>query len=258
MAHDCLVSIRTVPGCIGVGEAIKGVAVAGFDGVNPRLFDRKAQAGMIETNKGTNAGEIKAAWVKWGTCGMGGQGNSLGCTVQVVDQAGDPRHVGGKDALAGMRVCCRRHGWWNDHWGRWGQSCGAGSGEGVGMGDQGAVALVASWGLAASVVRGKCQRRGPVSSRQPERIGWLSGRLTVTVVCVKTIVQSWLANGPKPMRVWGKLCMTCPNKAVGGRAVADARVALATKCSGQPLAMRTPTVGAWGLKLATGASGTNQ
>jgi hypothetical protein len=68
----------------------------------------------------------------------------------------------------------------------------------------------------------------------------------VTVVCVKTIVQSWLANGPTLMRVWGKLGMTCSSKAAGGRAVADAMVALATKRLGQPLAMRTPTVGARG------------
>ncbi len=59
MAHDCLVSIRTVPGCIGVDEAIEGLAVASFDGVKPSLLDRKAQAGMIESNQGTNAGEIK-------------------------------------------------------------------------------------------------------------------------------------------------------------------------------------------------------
>ncbi len=122
MAHDCLVSVRTVPGYIGVGEAIEGVAVAGFDGIKPSLLDRKAQAGMIESNQCTNAGEIKAAWVKWGTCGTGCQGNSLGCTVQVVDQAGYLRRAGGKDALAGMRVSCCRHGWWNDHWGQWGQS----------------------------------------------------------------------------------------------------------------------------------------
>jgi hypothetical protein len=60
MAHDRLVSIRTVPGCIGVGEAIKGVAVASFEGVKPSLLDQKAQADMIELNQGTNAGEIKA------------------------------------------------------------------------------------------------------------------------------------------------------------------------------------------------------
>ncbi len=64
MVHDCLVSIRTVPGFIGVGKAIEGVAVASLNGIKPRLLDRKAQAGMIETNQGTNAGEIKAAWVK--------------------------------------------------------------------------------------------------------------------------------------------------------------------------------------------------
>ncbi len=71
MAHNSLVSIRTLPGCIGVGEAIKGVTVAGFDGIEPSLLDRKAQAGVIESNQGTNAGEIKTAWVKRGTCGMG-------------------------------------------------------------------------------------------------------------------------------------------------------------------------------------------
>ncbi len=54
----------------------------------------------------------------------------------------------------------------------------------------------------------------------------------MTVVCVKMIAQSWLANGPKPMRVWGKLGTTCPDKAAGGRVVAGARVALATKCLG--------------------------
>ncbi len=69
----------------------------------------------------------------------------------------------------------------------------------------------------------------------------------MTVVRVKTIVQSWLANGLKLMRVWGKLGMTCPNKAAGGRAVADAMVALATERLGRSLAMQTPTVGAWGL-----------
>ncbi len=81
MAHDHLISIRTVLGRIGVGEALEGVAVADFDGVNPSLLDQKAQAGMIEPNQGPDAGEIKAAWVKWVTCGTGGQGNHLGYTV---------------------------------------------------------------------------------------------------------------------------------------------------------------------------------
>jgi hypothetical protein len=57
------------------------------------------------------------------------------------------------------------------------------------------------------------------------------------------------------MRVWGELGITYPDKAAGGRAVADARVVLATECSGQPLATRIPPVGAWGLYLATGAAG---
>jgi hypothetical protein len=81
MAHDHLVVIRTVPGRIGVGEATKGVSVAGFDSIKPSLLDRESQTGMLEPNQRTNAGEIKAAWVKWDTCGTGGQGNSLDCTV---------------------------------------------------------------------------------------------------------------------------------------------------------------------------------
>jgi hypothetical protein len=42
IAHDHLVCIRTVPGCIGVGETIKDVTVAGFDGINPSLINREA------------------------------------------------------------------------------------------------------------------------------------------------------------------------------------------------------------------------
>ncbi len=64
MAHDCLIGIWTVLGCIGVREALKCVAVAGFDSVEPSLLDREAQAGMIEPNQGPNAGEIKALWIK--------------------------------------------------------------------------------------------------------------------------------------------------------------------------------------------------
>ncbi len=67
MARDRLIGIRTVPGRIGVGEALQGVAVAGFDSVKPSLLDRETKVGMIEPNQGTNAGEIKAAWVEWGT-----------------------------------------------------------------------------------------------------------------------------------------------------------------------------------------------
>ncbi len=81
MAHDCLIGVRTVLGCIGVGEALKDVAVAGFDCVKSSLLDREAQAGMIKPHQGTDAGEIKTVWVKWGTYGTGGQGDSLGCTI---------------------------------------------------------------------------------------------------------------------------------------------------------------------------------
>jgi hypothetical protein len=37
-------------------------------------------------------------------CSTGGQGNRLGCVVQVVDQAGNPGCVSGNGALAWMRV----------------------------------------------------------------------------------------------------------------------------------------------------------
>ncbi len=120
IAHDHLISVQTIPGCIEVGEAIKGVAVAGFDCIKPCLLDWKAQAGVIESNQGTNAREIKAAWVEWSICNTGFQGNTLRCTIQIVDQAGYPRHAGGKDALARIRVGCPRHGWRSDQWGWWG------------------------------------------------------------------------------------------------------------------------------------------
>ncbi len=81
MAHDCLIGVRTVPGHIGVGEALKGVAVASFDSTEPSLLDRETKAGIIEPNQGTNAGEIKAVWVKWGTCGLGGQDHRMGCAI---------------------------------------------------------------------------------------------------------------------------------------------------------------------------------
>jgi hypothetical protein len=48
MAHDGFVSVRTILGCIGVGEAFEGVAVAGLDGIEPDLFDRKTKTGMIK------------------------------------------------------------------------------------------------------------------------------------------------------------------------------------------------------------------
>ncbi len=80
--------------------------------------------------------------------------------------------------------------------------------------------------------------------------------MTDTAVLVNTIWQPRLAKGPKPMRVWGKEGITCPCIAAGGRNEAEVRVALATDHSGRPFATRTPMGGAFGLRLATGASGT--
>ena len=71
MAHDRFVCVRTILGSIGVGEALEGVAVAGFDGIKPCLFDRKAKTGMIKSNQGPNAGKIKASWIERSTCSTG-------------------------------------------------------------------------------------------------------------------------------------------------------------------------------------------
>ena len=76
-----------------------------------------------------------------------------------------------------------------------------------------------------------------------------------TAVLAKTIWQPRLAKGPKPMRVWGKEGITWPCIAAGGSDGAEARVALATECLGRPFATQTPTVGALGLRFATGAPG---
>jgi len=50
MAHDRFVCIQTILGGIGVGDALEGVTVAGFDGIKPGLVDRKAKTGMIKFN----------------------------------------------------------------------------------------------------------------------------------------------------------------------------------------------------------------
>jgi len=56
MTHDHFVCVQTILGSIGVGEALEGVAVAGFDGIQSGLFDWKAKTGMIKSNQGANAG----------------------------------------------------------------------------------------------------------------------------------------------------------------------------------------------------------
>jgi hypothetical protein len=110
MAHDGFVSVRTILGCIGVGEAFEGVAVAGLDGIEPGLFDWKAKTGMVKSNQGANAGQIKAAPIKGSTSRPGSQSNSLGGTVEVVYRVGGPGRAGGEDTLAGMRM--ERSDWW--------------------------------------------------------------------------------------------------------------------------------------------------
>jgi hypothetical protein len=61
--------------------------------------------------------------------------------------------------------------------------------------------------------------------------------------CDQCLVQDNLA---KPMRVWGKDRMTWPDIIAGGSAKMEARVGLATECSGHPFATMTPKVGARG------------
>jgi hypothetical protein len=67
-------------------------------------------------------------------------------------------------------------------------------------------------------------------------MGWPLQWKTVTDVLSKTILQLWLAKGPRPIRVWGKDGITWPNIVAGGQAETKARVALATERSGHPLA----------------------
>ena len=55
------------------------------------------------------------------------------------------------------------------------------------------------------------------------------------------------------MRVWGKEGMMWPCMAAGGREGTKGSVALATDLSGSPFATWTQTVGASGLRFATGA-----
>ncbi len=115
VAHDRLVGAGTILGHIGVGEALEGVAVAGFDGVQPGLFDREAETGVVKTHQGANAGQIKAARVEGSTSGSGSQSYSLGCAIEVVNRAGSPGDAGGKESLAGMWQARGRSNFWSYH-----------------------------------------------------------------------------------------------------------------------------------------------
>jgi len=59
MANDCFICIQTILGSIGVGEALEGVAVAGFDGIQPGLFNWKAKTGMINPTKAPMLGRSR-------------------------------------------------------------------------------------------------------------------------------------------------------------------------------------------------------
>jgi hypothetical protein len=50
MTDECFICIRTILGSIGVGKAVKGVKVSGFNRLQPGLFDWKAKAGVIKAN----------------------------------------------------------------------------------------------------------------------------------------------------------------------------------------------------------------
>ncbi len=56
MAHDGLVCVRAVPCGIGVCDAVEGITVTCFDGIEPCLLAREAKAGMVEPDEGANAG----------------------------------------------------------------------------------------------------------------------------------------------------------------------------------------------------------
>ncbi len=72
VAQDSFVSIGAVSHDVGVGETIKRIKVACLDGIQPCLFDREANAHMIEASESSDAGEIEAP-------GVEGRTGNLGC-----------------------------------------------------------------------------------------------------------------------------------------------------------------------------------
>jgi hypothetical protein len=83
-------------------------------------------------------------------------------------------------------------------------------------------------GSGGGAMRGNCQTWGPSRSCHPLRIGWLLGWKTVKDVLSKSILRPWLAEGPKPMRVWEKYGMTWLDTVAGGSLEMEASMALAT------------------------------
>ncbi len=64
VAKDGLVHIRAVVRCVGVGETIKGITVTDLDGIEPCLFGREANTGMVEPDESSDAGELQAPGIK--------------------------------------------------------------------------------------------------------------------------------------------------------------------------------------------------
>ncbi len=71
VAKDGLVRIRAVARRVRVGEPIKGITVTGLDGVEPCLFGREAQTGMVEPDKSSDAGEVQAPGIEGSFGGLG-------------------------------------------------------------------------------------------------------------------------------------------------------------------------------------------
>jgi hypothetical protein len=71
VAKDGLVRIRAVAPHVGVGEPIKGITATILDGVEPCLFGREAQTGMVEPDESSNAGEVQALGIEGSFGGLG-------------------------------------------------------------------------------------------------------------------------------------------------------------------------------------------
>ena len=65
---------------------------------------------MVESDKRTNAGEIKAAGIKRGCGGPGSKSQGLGRSVLVADKAGLASIIHGAESLAGMERNSESHG----------------------------------------------------------------------------------------------------------------------------------------------------
>jgi hypothetical protein len=71
VSKDGFIRIRAVARRIGVGETIKGITITSLNGIKPCLFGRKAQTGMVETDKNSDAGEVQALGIEGSFDGLG-------------------------------------------------------------------------------------------------------------------------------------------------------------------------------------------